>query len=76
MDPEGFEKLRTLFGSGVRATTAGFTARIERADRQADYRQAIRSGMINLVAAIVRNEPLEVTGEDGLRSLEVALRAT
>jgi hypothetical protein len=28
------------------------------------------------MGAILRNEPLEVTAEDGLRSLETALRTT
>lgn len=71
--PERLEKVRTLFGSGIRERVSTV---VERPDRQDDYRLAIRAGMSNLVAAIVRNEPLEVTAEDGLRSLDVALRAS
>lgn len=71
--PQRIEKVRTLFGSGVRERVS---AVVERPDRQDDYRLAIRAGMSNLVAAIVRNEPLEVNAADGLRSLEVALRAS
>lgn len=80
--PERFEKLRTVFGAGLHEVTpasAGgrvqVAASVERPDRQEDYRLAIRAGMSNLVGAILRNEPLEVTAEDGLRSLEIALRA-
>jgi predicted dehydrogenase len=83
--PEGLETFRTMFGSGLREITptsvrgralVGVAARVERPDRQDDYRLAIRAGMGNLVGAIVRSEPLEVTAEDGFRSLEVALRAS
>lgn len=83
--PERIEKFRTLFGSGVREITpaaaggmvgVGVSAVVARSDRQDDYRLAVRAGMSNLVGAILRDEPLEVTAEDGLRSLEIALRAT
>ena len=83
--PERIEKVRTLVGNGGPEITAasaddqgrvGVSAVVERPDRQDDYRLAIRAGMSNLVGAIVRDEPLQVTGEDGLRSLEVALRAS
>jgi predicted dehydrogenase len=67
VEPERLERLRTLLGDGLV---------VERPHRQDDYRLAIRAGMSNLVGAIVRNEPLEVTAEDGLRSLEIALRAS
>jgi hypothetical protein len=83
--PEGVETLRTLFGTGLREIApassggralVGVVGVAERRDRQDDYRLAIRAGMGNLVGAIVRKEPLEVTAEDGLRSLEIALRAS
>jgi predicted dehydrogenase len=84
VQPEGFEMLRTLFGSGFTRFPAspggrgmvGVAAVVERPDRQDDYRLAVRAGMSYLIAAIVRHEPLEVTAEDGLRSLEIALRAS
>lgn len=85
VQPEAVETLRSLFGSGLHGITpspgggrgiVGVAAAVERRDRQADYRQAIRAGIGNLARAIVRDEPLEVTAENGLRSLEVALRAT
>jgi hypothetical protein len=53
-----------------------FEAKVERPHRQDDYRQAIRSGMSELLRAIRRGEPLTVTPDDGLHSLEAALRAT
>jgi predicted dehydrogenase len=76
VNPERFEKFRTLFGSVSGAGKAEVAAIVERPDRQDDYRHAIRAGMSNLIGAILRDEPLEVTAEDGLRSLEIALQAT
>lgn len=74
--PERFEKLRTILKTAAAGSHGRVSAVIERPDRQGDYRLAVRAGMSNLAAAILRNESLEVTGEDGLRSLEVALQAS
>jgi predicted dehydrogenase len=80
--PEAVDTLRSLFGEGLRRTSTGgrgkvaVTAAAEWPDRQGEYRRAIRAGMSNLVAAVTRNEKLDVTAEDGLRSLEIAVRAT
>ncbi|HEV8488812.1 MAG TPA: Gfo/Idh/MocA family oxidoreductase [Candidatus Limnocylindrales bacterium] len=81
---EEVDILRTMFGQGFREITpspggrggVAVAAVAERPDRQDEYRRAIRAGMANLVAAITRDEKLEVTAEDGLRSLDVALRAS
>ena len=45
-------------------------------DRQAAYRLAVRSGMLDLIAAIEGTRPLRVTAADALKSLAVAIRAT
>jgi predicted dehydrogenase len=81
---EEIDTLRTLFGEGLLQVTPASGGRgevavvavAERPDRQDEYRRAIRAGMANLVAAITRNERLEVTAADGLRSLDVALTAS
>jgi predicted dehydrogenase len=44
-------------------------------NRQEQYKQAVQAGMGDLVAAIHENRPPEVSGEDGLLSLAVALAA-
>jgi predicted dehydrogenase len=75
-NPERFEKVRTLLGSAAGGRSPEIAAVVERPDRQDDYRLAIQAGMSNLIGAVLRNEPLEVSAEDGLRSLEVALRAS
>lgn len=49
---------------------------VERPDRKRDYMLAIRAGMSELVAAIREGRPLMVTPQDGLRSLDIALRAS
>jgi predicted dehydrogenase len=75
--------LRELFGDGLRMPDNDSANRLEvnvaaaaRApDRQGAYRAAVRSGMNDLIAAI-GGAPLEVTPADGLRSLEIAVRAT
>lgn len=82
--PESLDVLRALFGEGLQATApssggrdeVAVVASAEAPDRQGEYRRAIRAGMGNLVAAIVRDERLKVAGEHGLRSLEIALRAS
>jgi hypothetical protein len=81
---EDADKLRALFGERLRMTERSSTSRgtraiaatVESVDRQGEYRRAIRAGMANLVAAIARDERLEVTAADGLRSLDVALLAS
>jgi predicted dehydrogenase len=81
---EDLDRVRGLFGQGLRLPEPSSVGRrdvalvavAERPDRQDEYRRAILAGMANLVAAITRNEKLAVTAEDGLRSLEIAVRAT
>lgn len=76
--------LRDLFGNGLRtsapnganADAIGVEALATAPDRQSAYRTAVRSGMSDLVAAIGGIRPLEVTPADGLRSLEIAIRAS
>jgi predicted dehydrogenase len=76
--------LRDLFGDGLRTSEVGGmdidTIRVEAVatapDRQGAYRTAVRSGMSDLMAAIGGVRPLQVTPEDGLRSLEIAIRAS
>ena len=78
------ETLRGLFGDGLHtvegaADEPGFVrveATAEVPDRQGEYRLAVRAGMRNLVAAIHGTAPLQVTPGDGLRSLEIAIRAS
>lgn len=85
VQPEAVVTLWRLFGDRLRTTTptsAGgqrivpVAAAAEARDRQNDYRLAVRAGMSNLIAAIVRDQRLTVTAEDGVRSLEIALRAS
>jgi hypothetical protein len=49
---------------------------VEAPDRQLEYRLAVRAGMTDLIRAIRGSRRLEVTEADGLRSLELAIRAT
>jgi predicted dehydrogenase len=44
-------------------------------DRQMDYQKSIQAGVRNLVAAIRGEQSLEVTAENGLLSLAIALQA-
>jgi len=74
-------QLRKLFGAELvtietRRGTVAVSGTAEAPDRQGEYRDAIRAGMSDLVAAIRGERPLAVTAEDGIRSLEIALRAT
>jgi predicted dehydrogenase len=76
--------LRDLFGDGLRTSDPGrvdpaevsVEALATAPDRQGAYRTAVRSGMSDLVAAIGGTRPPEVTPDDGLRSLEIAIRAS
>lgn len=77
--------LRELLGADLRVGRQSpamsghavpIAGRAERPDRQREYREAIRAGMSELIAAIIDGVPLTVTPEDGLHSLEVAVRAT
>jgi predicted dehydrogenase len=83
--PDAVADLRVLFadalhtketdtGSGERAVRV--EAVREAPDRQGQYRAAVRAGMTDLIAAIEGVRPLQVTAADGLRSLEIALRAS
>lgn len=83
--PEAVSILTNLFGDGLRAdapisrrglAAIPVTATAEAPDRQDEYRLAIRAGMSDLIAAIAGDRRLEVRAEDGVRSLEVALRAS
>lgn len=83
--PDAVADLRPLFAEGLHTTEtddgAGQPAvRVEAVskapDRQGQYRAAVRAGMTDLVAAIEGVRALEVTATDGLRSLEIALRAS
>ena len=84
VSPDAVSTLRVLFGDGLRATVPGAANPLEvgveaaatAPDRQGAYRAAVRSGMSDLIAAIEGVRPLQVTPADGLRSLEVAIRAS
>ncbi len=55
---------------------ASVAARVEAPDRQGEYRRAIQAGMRDLVDAIREGRSPEVTAEDGLLSLRIALAAS
>jgi predicted dehydrogenase len=67
------EWLRTGMPAPAGVPVTGFA---EAPDRQNEYRAAIRAGMSDLVAAIWGDRRLEVTADDGLRSLGVAIRSS
>jgi predicted dehydrogenase len=83
--PDDMALLQELFADALR-TTATVSAsgpqsvRVEAVkeapDRQDQYRLAVRAGMIDLIAAIKGVRPLQVTAADGLRSLDIARRAS
>jgi predicted dehydrogenase len=83
--PAAATGLRELFGDLLRTrdtvdasghASVQVKAASEMPDRQRHYRLAVRAGMTDLVAAIEGVRPMEVTAADGLRSLEIALRAS
>jgi predicted dehydrogenase len=86
--PAAMASLRDLFGEALRtrdgvaphAVAPRGMVHVEASaaapDRQDQYRRAVRAGLHDLTAAIGGIRPLRITAEDGLRSLEIALRAS
>lgn len=83
--PAAVSSLRKLFGDTLRTTetvsatgmmSVGVKAVASMPDRQEQYRLAVRAGMSDLIAAIDGTRPLRVTPADGLRSLDIAIRAS
>ena len=74
-DPSTGDALRELFGTVERRRGAQVAEAVA-PDRQGEYRRAIQSGMRDLVAAVREERDPEVTPDDALQSLEIALRAS
>lgn len=74
------ESLRSILGKSLRVL-GGTNRKIVEAevfapDRQGEYQRAVQASLLDLIEAVWKNRPTQVTPTDALQSLEVAWQAS
>lgn len=70
------DEIRANAGDQDEGEPANIYARLEATDREREYTRAVQAGLRDMIRAVRGSGSMEVTAQDGLRSLDVALRAT